>query len=73
VQEVGGDEAVGLGGEELAPSGAGALRGRVDAGSVQDLRKLFGGPGGPDVADEDLALSVALWEWPSGSPGRPDC
>lgn len=37
VQEVGGEDAVGLGGEELAPGLAGALRCGVDAGGVQDL------------------------------------
>jgi hypothetical protein len=36
------------------------------------LRKLFVGPGGPDVA-YGLLPSVACQEWPSGSPGRPGC
>ncbi|AEW93737.1 hypothetical protein SCATT_13660 [Streptantibioticus cattleyicolor NRRL 8057 = DSM 46488] len=36
------------------------------------LRKLLGGPGGPDVADRVLPV-VARREWPSGSPGRPGC
>jgi hypothetical protein len=35
VQEIGGDDAVGLGGEELAPGRTGSLRGRVDTGSMQ--------------------------------------
>ncbi|MFF1784837.1 hypothetical protein ACFVX9_00005, partial [Kitasatospora sp. NPDC058243] len=32
------------------------------------LRKVLGGPGGPDVADGFLP-TVASLEWPSGSPG----
>jgi hypothetical protein len=37
VQEVGGEDAVGLGLQELAPGRAGALRGGVDAGCVEDF------------------------------------
>jgi hypothetical protein len=37
VQEIGGDDAVGLGGEELAPGRTESLRGRVDTGSMQAL------------------------------------
>ncbi|TLF90835.1 trimeric intracellular cation channel family protein, partial [Nocardia cyriacigeorgica] len=36
------------------------------------LRKLLGGPGGPDVADRFLPR-VASKEWPSDPPGRPGC
>jgi hypothetical protein len=35
-KEVGGEDAVGLGGQELSPGGAAAARGRVDAGSLED-------------------------------------
>lgn len=37
VQEVGGGDAVGLGGQELPPGWAGALRGGFDVGGVEDL------------------------------------
>lgn len=37
MQEVGGDDAVGLVGEELAPGRAGALRGRGDSGGMKDF------------------------------------
>ncbi|WP_432421440.1 GntR family transcriptional regulator [Nocardia carnea] len=36
------------------------------------LRKLLGGPGGPDVAYDSLPV-VAPEEWPSDPPGCPGC
>lgn len=50
--------------------------GLVDRGDLRGppdvLRKLFLSPGGPDVAEMCLPVSVAMDEWPSGSSGRLD-
>jgi hypothetical protein len=43
VEEVCRDDALGLGGEELAPGRAGSAGRRVDAGRVQDLPDRRGG------------------------------
>jgi hypothetical protein len=59
VQEIGSDDAVGLGGEKLAPGRSGSLRGRVDAGSVKDLPDSGGAIGKPRRAS-----SLCMRRWP---------
>jgi hypothetical protein len=61
VQEVGGDDAVGLGGEEMAPGWAAALRSVVDYGGVEDLAD---GGWGDRVAKAGGRASPCIRRWP---------
>ncbi|MGI5516102.1 hypothetical protein [Streptomyces sp. CA-106131] len=59
VQEVRGEDAVSLGIRELAPGWAGALRGRVDAGGVQNLPDRGRGDRVPKARELALYPAVA--------------
>jgi hypothetical protein len=68
VQEVSGEDAVGLGLQELAPGRAGALRGRVDAGVLQDLPDRGRGDRVAQARELDLDPAVAPAAVLSGQP-----
>lgn len=59
MQETGGDDAVGLVGEELAPGRAGALRGRVDSGGMKDFPACGWGDRVAEAGEFALCSAVA--------------
>lgn len=58
LEEVAGEQGVGLGAEEVSPGSGGALGHRVDPGLMKDLP--HGGGGSPDPEHEQLAVNTAV-------------